>query len=104
VSAIPTTTTGMLIKKMLRHPKEPIRTPPREGPIAAAVATIADHRPNIRARRDGSVNWAISSDSELGMNMAAPMPCTARAPMRITGEGATAHPKDAARNTPMPSM
>ena len=104
VNAIPATTTGMLMRKMLRHPNALTSTPPSVGPIAAEVATIADHRPSIRARWRGSVNRVTSSDSELGMNMAAPAPWTALAAIRTSGSGATEQISEAVKKTTIPAM
>ncbi|MCQ0014902.1 hypothetical protein LUX39_15040 [Actinomadura madurae] len=102
VSTMPAMPNGRLIRKMLRQPKAPTRTPPTVGPSAKDADTIADQSPSTRVRPRGSGNSLRSSARELGMNSAAPTPWTSLAAMSTSIAGASAAASDAAKNTAMP--
>ena len=67
-------TNGILTKKIHRQDNS-TSMPPTGGPSAAAIPLIADHLLTAAARRAAGTA-AISSASELGINIAAPMACT----------------------------
>src|SRR5829696_1656017 len=67
------------------------------GPAAAAIEPAALQMPIAMVRRSGAVPCS-TMPSEAGIMPAAPAPCTARAAMRASIDGATAQASDAAVN------
>ena len=101
-SAVAATAIGTPMTKMARQSKRSISTPPPKGPIAAPTATAAAQVPSARPRWSRG-NVATTMAKELGVMMAAPMPCTTRAAMSHPTSGAAAHAADPAANTPAPA-
>ncbi|KAG0939867.1 hypothetical protein G6F31_015241 [Rhizopus arrhizus] len=87
---------------MPRHPNWWIRTPPSSGPAAPATAPTADQAASIRLRTCSSSYAWVSSLKELGMNSAAPTPCSMRAAISESALGARPQSSDASVNTPKP--
>jgi len=104
VSAIPSSPSGALMKKIARQPSAAISAPPTSGPPDRAMLAPAAHRPIARPLRSGS-GWAWRrSVSEQGTSTAAPMPCTARAAISAPMPGAAPHAIDASVNSVKPAM
>ena len=71
------------------------------GPPANASPMTAPQIPIARPRCAPSNSWA-SSASELGKTIAAPSPCSARAAISSSDDGASAHSAEANVNTHSP--
>ena len=72
---------GMLTKKIHRHDRPLVRTPPSTGPMATATPVVAPKTPNAVPR---SLPWnALASRARAVLNIAAPpMPWNAREMVR----------------------
>ena len=77
--------------------------PPARGPIASASAETPAQIPIAWPRSFGG-NVAVMIDSVAGFMSAAPIPCTARAPMRKPALGASPQASDESVKTTMPTM
>ena len=69
---------GRFTRKIHRHPKVSVSTPPSNGPRAAAELITAPQTPKAAARYLPR-NVADTVDRVFGMIIAPPMPCNARA-------------------------
>ena len=95
---------GTTTKKMLRHPKCSISTPPSVGPMASARPLQPVHTPSAVPRSRASVQTTRMMASDAGSSSAAPTPDSARAPIRITTDGAIAHISDDTVKSAAPAM
>ncbi len=73
------TATGTLTQNTDRHPRESVRNPPRNKPLAPAAAPAALHRASAHPLAAGSLAVARSRLSAAGTDRAEAVPCTARA-------------------------
>jgi hypothetical protein len=86
----------------MRQPAVSTRTPPSEGPVAAATAPVAAHSAVAVARFSAGNSGSISP-SEVGTTIAAPTAWSTRAAITSSTLGATATSADAARNAQRPT-
>jgi hypothetical protein len=87
---------------MLRQLNCSTRTPPSVGPIAVPTLAIAVQMPFACAFCLGSGNAALTRASEVTVTVAAAAPCTPRAMVSTSSEGAVPQTVDASVKTPMP--
>ena len=73
---------GNFTRKIQRHPRVSVNTPPSSGPRAAAELITAPQTPNAAARYLPR-NRADTVDRVFGMIIAPPMPCSTRAASSI---------------------
>ena len=92
---------GTLMKKIEDQPKASVRTPPSSGPTAAAEAIVAPQIPNAVPRSRPWNSWAIRASPQEYM-IAPPMPWPARARIRNSALGESAHRSEARANRPRP--
>nr|WP_246065202.1 hypothetical protein [Aeromicrobium piscarium] len=95
-------TTGALLQNTARQSKNAMRAPPAIGPAAMLRPKTAPQTPIARARSRGSGIALTTIDSATGVSIDAPTPCTARAAIRTSSEGAAAPMSDASPNTTRP--
>ena len=95
--------TGTFTRNTQRQPAVVTRTPPSEGPTAAASPAEPDHKPIARPRRLAGMITGIMA-SVCGVISAPPTPCSTRAAIRIPADGASAQATDAAPKTTMPTI
>ena len=96
-----TTPMGMLMKNAQRQLAAVVSQPPRSGPRAAAAPAIAPHTPKATPRIR-PVNVPEMMESVDGDVMAAPSPCSARAPISMPMEEAAPESTEPAMNTATP--
>ena len=101
VAAIAPIPIGTLMRKIDSQPTDSVSRPPMSGPTATAAPVVAPHTPNA-VPRSRPWNVAASSASDVANIAAAPMPCSARASSRNSGEVASAHSSEAAVKTASP--
>ena len=93
---------GRLIRKIHRQDANWTRTPPTNGPIAAAMDPSPDQAPIAFARSSWwKTPWIM--DRLPGVSSAAPMPCRIRATISTSGVGAMPHNSEAAANQTVPT-
>src|SRR5258705_4785518 len=102
-TAMPSTPIGTLTKKIQFQPTLSTIRPPASGPIASASAETPAQMPIAWPRCFGG-NVAVMIESVAGFISAAPMPCTARAPIRKPALGAKPHASDDSEKTTRPTM
>ena len=100
---MPSAPTGTLTKKIQFQPMLSTIRPPASGPIASASAETPAQMPIAWPRCFGG-NVAVMIESVAGFINAAPMPCTARAPIRKPAFGAKPHASDDNEKTARPMM
>ncbi|PBC71282.1 hypothetical protein BX265_5879 [Streptomyces sp. TLI_235] len=100
-TAITTTATGRLSRKIHRQPGPSTSHPPRNGPTAAATPPSPDQAPTA-APRSSAWNTACSMASEPGVSSAPPTPCSARAAISTSMFGAAAQNAEATANQATP--
>ena len=81
--------TGMLTKKIHGHEKRSTRMPPSSRPTAPPPTAIAAHTPIAFVRSAPSANVVVTIESAAGETSAAPKPCSPRATMRNSEDGAS---------------
>ncbi len=91
----------MFTKKIQRHDKPLVITPPSTGPIATATPVNAPNTPKATPRSDGLNAWA-SKAREIANMIAPPTPCNARASERKTMPVAPPHNADPSVKTTIP--
>ncbi len=89
---------------MYCQPAYRVSSPPVTSPTVAPLAASAPQIPSALLRSAPSSNMFITIDSAAGTMIAAPIPCTARAPIRNASPVASAHASDAAVNTTEPRI
>ena len=94
--------TGTLTKKPARQDTQSASAPPMTRPRLAPIPAVAPYSATAFARSRLSVKLAISSDSEDGATIAAPIPCTPRAMISHHPAGASPTSSDASANTVRP--
>ena len=87
--------------KIHRHETSSTIQPPASGPITTAMPPQAVHEP-IAAPRSFGEKAATMIASELGVRSAPAAPCNARAAIRASIVGASAHTSDSRPKTPTP--
>ena len=80
-----TTATGSDTKKFQRQPHASVMTPPSSGPPIVASAMTAPNRPMYRPRSRGLMMSAMSTWLRAA-RPPAPIPCTARKAISISGD------------------
>ena len=95
--------TGTLSQKIQCQEIPPVTAPPTTGPAATARPLMPPHNP-IAAPRFSTGKAALMSVSVSGMTIAAPVPCTTRAAMRVPTSGERAAAAEAAVKMPMPTV
>ena len=98
-----TSPTGTLSQKIHCHEMPSTTAPPTSGPIATASPAMPDHAPSAAPRRSRETA-ALRSVSVSGVTIAAPNPCSARAAISQSAEGASAAAAEAAVKIPTPIM
>ena len=88
--------------KIQRHEILSTISPPASGPTIDAIPPQAVQAP-IAAARSRSVNAATMIASELGVSSAPAAPCSARAAISTSIEGATAQASESTPNGATPS-
>ena len=96
------TPSGTFTQNTLRQPNWCTRMPPIKGPDAPATPTSADQAPSMRVRSRSSSKLCVSRLSELGMNRAAPAPCSRRAAVKKCPSGAAPHNTEPRIKMPRP--
>ena len=81
MSASARTPTGTLIQKIHSHERASVRTPPSRTPAAAPKPPTAPQAPRAMFRSRPSWNVVVRIASAAGEMVAAPRPCSARAPI-----------------------
>ena len=94
---------GTLSQKMDRQPMAETRTPPTIGPQAVATPKMPDQMPMAWARSVGSWKVLRTIDSETGVSIDPPMPCSMRRPMRDPVSGASEHSSEPRPNPARPT-
>ena len=97
------TPTGTLMKKIHSQPKYFVSTPPSSTPTAAPAPPSAPQIPSALFRSAPSSNVVITIESAAGEMIAAPRPCTARAPISIPSDCARPQTSEAAVKTTTPT-
>ena len=77
--------------------------PPTSGPAATASPAMPPQMPTTVPRRWPAGNAVVRMVRLSGMTIAAPMPCTARAAIRVPAVGASAQAADATVNSIRPA-
>ena len=95
--------TGTFSQKIHCHEMPSTTAPPTSGPIATASPAIPDHAPSA-SPRFSRATAALRMVRVSGVTIAAPSPCTERAAMSQSADGANAAAADAAVNMPTPMM
>ncbi len=94
VPTAPSRPMGTLMRKIERHPKVSVSTPPSPGPTMVPAATTLVRSPRTRPRSPGGkVVTAVAMI--VAMNIDAPTPCRTRAAVRRGKVGARATSRDA---------
>ncbi len=101
---MPVSPMGALMKKIARHPRVAVSTPPTSGPADRAALAPTAQRPIARLRSRGSEKVWLSRVSEHGTSRAAPAPWSARAAMSTASDGASPQIAEATVNTENPAM
>ena len=91
-----------LTKKTERQLVAATRTPPRAGPVAAAMPPAAPQSA-VAVARCSSGNSGSSSASDVGTRIAAPAACTTRAATSTSTDGASPQTAEAARKVETPT-
>ncbi len=94
---------GTFSQKIHCHEMPSTTAPPTSGPMATASPAIPDHAPSATPRRSRETA-ALKRVSVNGVTIAAPNPCTERAAMSQSADGASAAAAEAAVKIPMPIM
>ena len=94
---------GRLIQNTDRQLTYSISRPPTVGPRAIEMPTTAPHTPNARARSTRPVKTCEIRDSATGFIIDPPRPCTNRAAMSSSIDGARLHSSDPNANSVKPS-
>ncbi len=102
-TTIPRIPTGTLTKKIQFQLMLSTMRPPASGPIASAMAETPAQMPIAWPRCFGG-NVAVMIESVAGFISAAPIPCTARAPIRKPAFGAKPQASDESVKTARPTM
>ncbi len=92
---------GTLTKKIHRHDRPEVSTPPSSGPMATARPVTAPQAPNA-APRSLPRKASASSASDTANMIAPPTPCKARESWSISVLTAKPHSTDAPVNTTRP--
>ena len=92
---------GTLSRKMNGQPSPSTSQPPSKGEIAPAIAPAAAQVPTARPFASPAKE-ALKMARLLGSSIAAPSPCSARPPRKISRLGAAAHSREARVNRRMP--
>ena len=100
-AAIPT---GMFRKKIHSQLRRSVKTPPSRTPAAAPKPPTAPQTPSAMLRSLPSEKVVIRIESAAGAMIAAPRPCTARAPISDVSLHASAARSDADVKTTRPEM
>ena len=100
---IAATPTGTLTRNTQRQPTESTSAPPRTGPSAMLIPTIAPHTPIAPARSRGSSNTLRMIDSATGLSIDPPIAWSTRAATSVSSVGARAHSSDPSENNVSPS-
>ena len=103
VSASTTAPTGTLTKKIHSQPRYLVRMPPNKTPAAAPLPPIAPQMPSALFRSEPSSNVVVMIASVAGEMIAAPRPCSARAPISTPSDQARPHRNDANVKTVTPT-
>src|SRR5439155_26370451 len=90
--------------KIHSQPAYFVRMPPKSTPAAAPLPPIAPQIPTALFRSDPSSNVVMMIASVAGDTIAAPIPCTVRAPIRKPIEVARPQKSDAIENSAIPIM
>ena len=100
---MPTIPTGTFTKKIQLQSIFSVRIPPTSGPIASAIADVPAQIPIAIPRCRGG-NVAVMMPSVAGFMIAAPTPCTTRAPIRKLALGASPQASEAPVKIARPTM
>jgi hypothetical protein len=92
-----------LIKKIARHPTDPVSKPPSSGPSAIETPNIAPRMPIACARSRGSVNVFAMIAIATGLSIAPPIAWTALNATNRPTVGATEHASDAVEKSARPT-
>ena len=102
-AAMTTSPMGTLMRKIAGQLATWVSTPPRSTPTAPPRPPMAPHAASARLRSRPSVNDVVRIASVAGEMIAAPKPCSARAPSRVACESATAQSREARVNRTVPA-
>ena len=94
---------GTLTKRIQRHDRYWVSSPPNRAPAAPPPAATALHTPNALARARWSVNVTVRMVSVAGDRMAAPTPWSERAAIRVAWSVANPPSRLAAVKRPSPT-
>ena len=95
--------TGTLTKKIHSQPRYFVSTPPASTPTAAPEPPIAPQMPSALLRSGPSSNVVMMIESAAGEMIAAPRPCSARAPISTPSDHAKPQRNDAIVKTATPA-
>ena len=102
VSTMAAAQMGRLIQNTDRHEMVSIRRPPTMGPSDIEMPTTAPQIPRARARSTLPVKICEMIDSATGFSIDPPMPCSKRAAMSVSMDGARLHASDPTAKTASP--
>ena len=88
---------GRLMKNTQRHESVSVSRPPRSRPTAPPPAAIALQMPSAFVRSLPSANVVVTIDRAAGETSAAPRPCSARPPISMFDDVASAVQERGAR-------
>ena len=94
---------GTLSQKIDRQPMVETSTPPTTGPQAVATPKIPDQMPMAWARSLGSWNVLRTIDSETGVSIDPPMPCSMRSAISQPVSGASEQSSEPRPNPARPT-
>ena len=92
---------GMLIRNASRH-ETTVKAPPSTSPSTEPIPCMAAETAIAWFRARPTAYVVAMSARPVGAATAAPMPCTARAAIKVTDSVATPHTNDAMVNSPTP--
>ena len=96
--------TGTLTKKIHSQPRYLVRIPPKSTPAAAPEPPSAPQIPSALLRSAPSRKVVVTIERAAGEMIAAPRPCTARAPIRTFALFARPQASEAAVKMTSPTM
>ena len=94
----------MLTKKIHSQLSQSVRTPPSSTPATAPNAPTAPHAPSAAFRSLPSAKVVLRIESAAGVIIAAPSPCSARAPISAASLQASPDRSEAPVKTMSPAM
>jgi hypothetical protein len=92
------------MKKIHSQPGPSTSGPPISQAVVAPIPPRAPQMPSALLRSVPSSNRVVMIESAVGVMIAAPLPCSARAPINAVSDQARPHSSDAPVKTTSPTM